>query len=118
VAGAVTLAVLVVAWAPSVVAAASQEPACPATPVSAPDGGAVLERANSLIFHQIEVAQHVAEKTPVDDAAVAERLVAFADRTVERAVRMLGPDTVEVVYVEVEVGEATVSVDPMKVAGG
>jgi len=118
VAGAVTLAILLAALTPSIAAAASPESSFSAVKMTGSSPEAVLERVNWLILHQVEVVQRAANRTPVDDARIAERLVAFSERTVERLVRLLSPLTIEPVYVDVDIGETTVTIDPMKVAGG
>jgi len=76
-----------------------------------------IDRANSSIDRAIEQAQTLADKTPRDDQTIADKLVAKTDRIAERTERKLGAGSVEQYLITVQVGDAFVEVDPMKVAG-
>ncbi len=73
--------------------------------------------ADALIERSVERARFLANQTPRKDEAIAAHLVQKTERIVERCDAVLGEYTLEHVYVDVVVGDVTVSVDPMKVAG-
>ncbi len=86
--------------------------------VAASSGASVtLDRAKASISRAIARAQFLADRTGRHDSAIAAQLVKQADRIVERTERKVGADQVTHVYVLVRVGDQTVLVDPMKVAG-
>jgi len=93
-----------------------------AVPASTGTSGAdlVVERAvanaNASIMRAIAQAQHLAEATPQDADAIIERLLAKVDRIVERTLHIIDAE-VEFEYIEVQIGDQTVLVDPLKVAG-
>lgn len=78
---------------------------------------AVVARADAQIFQAVKIAQLLAERTPLDDAAIAAWLVSFTTRIAEKTAQLVGAENLEFYSVLVQVGDVTVEIDPMKVAG-
>lgn len=78
----------------------------------------VIANANASIERAVEQARHLAESTPQDIDVIIIRLLDQVDQIVDRTVHALQGVELEFSYVEVQIGDRTVLVDPMKVAGG